>query len=153
MFMLMQVKKTKLIPPVYVALSMLGMYLIFRYMPFFKLDGVRIIGVIIMFSAIAVGFYCGYLFYKHKTAIHPFDDSSALIASWPYSMSRNPIYLMMVLFLIGFALALEELLCLALVPVFVYWIHVRFVLQEEIMLEQTFSEKYLDYKRKVRRWI
>ena len=148
-----QVKKTKLIPPFYVALTMVAMFLVYRYLPTFKLEGARVYGVMIMSITISVGLYCGYLFYKYKTAIHPFDDSSALIASWPYSMSRNPIYLMMVLFLIGFALVLEELLCLALVPVFVYWIHVRFVLQEEIMLEQTFSEHYLDYKRKVRRWI
>ena len=151
--MLKQVKKTKLIPPFYVALTMLGMFLIYRYLPAYKLAGARIYGLVIMFAAISIGLYCGYLFYKYKTAIHPFDDSSALIATWPYNMSRNPIYLMMAIFLAGFALVLEELLCLLLLPIFVFWIHVRFVLQEEIMLEQTFTEKYLTYKRNVRRWI
>ncbi len=39
------------------------------------------------------------------------------------------------------------------VPIFALWIHYKFVLQEELMLEDKFSIDYLAYKNRVRRWI
>lgn len=129
------------------------MFMLHRYWPIYSINNIQVYGLAIMLLALLVGFYCGYLFHKHKTAIHPFEDSSALISSWPYTMSRNPIYLMMTIFLFGFAVTLASVSCLVPIPIFVVWIHVRFVLQEEIMLVATFGQEYSQYQDRVRRWI
>ena len=65
----------------------------------------------------------------------------------------NPIYLCMCIFLTGWAMFLMSISAFVAIPVFAFWIHYKFVLQEEVMLEEKFSQDYLTYKNRVRRWI
>ena len=109
-------------------------------------------GLFVMSMAILGVLYCAYLFRLADTSIKPFTESSKLIQRWPYSQSRNPIYVFMAIFLIGFSIWLQTLSPLILIPFFMLWIHCRFILQEEIMLEKQFGDAYLAYKNQVRRW-
>ncbi len=93
------------------------------------------------------------MFHRHKTAIKLFEQSTFLILNWPYTISRNSIYLCMIVFLIGWGLWLQSLIVFTIIPMFAWWIHKRFVLQEELILEDQFSDNYLAYKNRVRRWI
>lgn len=43
-------------------------------------------------------------FKRHETTVKPFEDSSALITVFPFSISRNPMYLGLTLVLLGVAL-------------------------------------------------
>ena len=63
------------------------------------------------------------------------------------------MYLGMALLLLGVAILLGSLSPFFVVPVFVWLITVRYIRFEEKMLEDTFGLKYLDYARRVRRWI
>lgn len=69
-----------------------------------------------------------------------------------YRVSRNPMYLAYFVFFMGCALLLQSLLLLAFVCVFqitAHWI----ILAEERWCVQTFGEAYLEYMKKVRRYI
>ena len=68
-------------------------------------------------------------------------------------MSRNPIYLGLVLILAGIWIALGTLTPVAVIPLFIAWISFGFIRIEEWMMEETFGEAYRDYCRRVRRWI
>jgi protein-S-isoprenylcysteine O-methyltransferase Ste14 len=71
----------------------------------------------------------------------------------PYRFTRNPIYLGMVLGLIGLAIAFNSLwLLLTLVP-FALVIRYGVVAREEAYLEHKFGEVYRRYRARVRRWL
>ncbi|MEE8233425.1 MAG: isoprenylcysteine carboxylmethyltransferase family protein, partial [Gammaproteobacteria bacterium] len=92
-------------------------------------------------------------FKKSGTAIRPFETSTVLVKGGPYRFTRNPMYLGMVLILIGMAIYLGSLTPWFVIPVFFLIIQEWFIKYEEPFLENTFGKEYQDYKTKVRRWI
>jgi protein-S-isoprenylcysteine O-methyltransferase Ste14 len=76
-----------------------------------------------------------------------------IVDTGPYRFTRNPIYLGMVLGLIGLAIALNTLwLLLALLP-FGLVIRYGVIAREEAYLERKFGDVYRDYRARVRRWV
>lgn len=76
-----------------------------------------------------------------------------LVTEGLYRYSRNPGYLIFIAFTAGIALvANNPWIFLTLVPAILV-LHVSVVLPEEAVLENRFGEDYLEYKRRVRRWI
>lgn len=108
-------------------------------------------------ALIAIGFAivigCAITFGRRETTIRPFEQSSTLITAGIYARTRNPIYLAMVIALLGVWLVLDGVLGLAVIPVFMWWITRRFIRVEERMLEETFGQAYRDYKKRVRQWL
>lgn len=67
--------------------------------------------------------------------------------------TRNPIYLGMVLGLIGLAIAINSLwLLMTLVP-FALVIRYGVITREEAYLERKFGDVYRHYRARVRRWL
>ena len=75
-----------------------------------------------------------------------------LVASGPYRLVRNPMYLGHLIFLAGLALVLRSWLALAVFVVHVPWFHRR-VLEDEARMLQLFGEPYRAYCARVKRWI
>jgi protein-S-isoprenylcysteine O-methyltransferase Ste14 len=132
---------------------MIVMFLLDKLIPIIAWQNTRIISYLVLACSFLCILYCAYVFYKHKTDIEPFKESSFLILSWPYTISRNPIYICMIVFLLGWGMFLQSISVFIVIPVFALWIHNKFVLQEEIMLEDKFAQDYLTYKQRVSRWI
>lgn len=79
--------------------------------------------------------------------------TTTIVDTGPYRFTRNPIYLGMVLGLIGLAIALNSLwLLLALVP-FVLVIRYAVITREEAYLQRKFGDVYRRYSVRVRRWL
>lgn len=77
-------------------------------------------------------------------------DQNKLIKHGPFKYSRNPIYVGLIMVLIGYGLALQSWFTfLALVPIFYFW---KSVEKEEKLLEKYFKEEYLKYKKEVPRF-
>jgi len=76
-----------------------------------------------------------------------------LVATGPYSHVRNPMYVNIFLMSLGFALVLDASLVLIIASVFMILMHFVVVLPEERRLEARFGEEYVDYKKRVPRWI
>lgn len=93
------------------------------------------------------------LFKQKNTAIVPFRESSYLITEGIFNYSRNPIYLGMIITLIGVWIYLGSLTPVFIIPVFSWLIQEMFIKEEEKMLEDRFGEDYREYKATVRRWI
>ena len=78
---------------------------------------------------------------------------SSLVTSGIYRYSRNPMYLGLVLILLGWAFYLSHFLAFVLLPVFILYM-TRFQIQpEEQMMARKFGKTYQAYLNKVRRWI
>ena len=93
------------------------------------------------------------MFRRARTTIRPFRESSALVTSGPYRLSRNPIYVGMVVGLIGVAILFGSLTPIVVVPLFAVLIDRAFIVPEERMLRAKFARDYESYCRRVRRWI
>jgi protein-S-isoprenylcysteine O-methyltransferase Ste14 len=75
-----------------------------------------------------------------------------IVDEGPYRYTRNPMYLGHLIFMLGLAITLWSWLALLLLAFHVVWFQRR-VLEDEAHLEQLFGPAYLDYKKRVKRWI
>lgn len=75
-----------------------------------------------------------------------------VLATGPYSVTRNPMYLGHLIFLTGLAITLWSWFALILFGARAIWFHCR-VLNDERQLAERFGAEYVEYQRKVERWI
>ena len=94
--------------------------------------------------------------FKHaRTTVDPRrpTEATTLVTSGIYRYSRNPMYLGVLLVLIGWALYLGNLVSALLIVGFALYINRYQILPEERLLQEKFGADFLAYKDKVRRWI
>jgi protein-S-isoprenylcysteine O-methyltransferase Ste14 len=84
--------------------------------------------------------------------IYP-ERATKLVTNGVYAISRNPIYLSLLLLLIAYAIRLWSLYAAAGPALFVAYISRFQIVPEERALEAKFGVAFTDYKRRVRRWI
>ncbi len=94
-------------------------------------------------------------FRRAKTTINPMKagNASSLVTGGVYRFTRNPMYLGMVLVLIGWVVFLASPITLIFVPLFVLYINRFQITPEERVLTSIFGAEYLGYKNRVRRWV
>jgi len=94
-------------------------------------------------------------FRKAATTVNPLDPSkaSSLVTDGVFRVTRNPMYLGMVLLLIGWGVWLGSASPWLVPPLFVIAVTVVQIIPEEQALRRRFGEQYLSYQRKVPRWI
>lgn len=110
-------------------------------------------GVIAVFLGIIIAAISAAMFKRAGTGIEPFDEATTLVSGGFYRYSRNPMYLGMFLVLTGAAFLMGSVGVVLPVLIFVVIIRNNFVLGEELFLEASFGQQYLDYKSTVRRWL
>lgn len=113
----------------------------------------RLIGVPLIVAGVALAVSADQKFKEAGTPVKPFEMSNALVTDGPFRYSRHPMYLGMLIVLLGLFLLLGTAAPLVVIPAFFWLIHTHFVLPEEGMLEIQFGDQWLDYKRRVRRWL
>lgn len=148
-------QKRKILPPVYLLLSLILMTGFHFLLPIAHIIPVpysyagsvlAVLGIIIVVTAAGS-------FHKAGTPILPFEPSTALVTGGMYKHTRNPMYLGMVLVLIGSAVLFGSLGPWIPIPLFIWIVQANFIRGEERFLESIFGGRYLEYKRKVRRWL
>jgi protein-S-isoprenylcysteine O-methyltransferase Ste14 len=94
-------------------------------------------------------------FNRAQTTIHPLhpDKTSALVTSGIYGVTRNPMYLGMVVVLADLAIYLGNVLALVGLPLFVATITRFQIIPEEQILRAKFGQSFDAYADRVRRWI
>lgn len=93
------------------------------------------------------------LFRRGGQNVNPWKPTPGLETNGPFRVTRNPMYLQMVIVCIGAAIAFANGWILLLTPVVVIALQRLAIEPEEEYLEAKFGETYLNYKRSVRRWI
>lgn len=110
-------------------------------------------GVALILLGVSIVIQPALAFRKSATSIKPFKESSSLVQSGMYRITRNPMYLGMVTVLTGTAVLLGNLSPFLMPVLFALIIRHRFIRVEEAMLEKTFGDEYREFKQQVRRWI
>lgn len=92
-------------------------------------------------------------FSRAKTAVTHHHETTKIVTSGPFGISRNPIYLAMTIVYLGAAIAVDSLLIAVHVVPAIAAINTLIIPKEEAFLEKSFGEDYRRYKSAVRRWI
>lgn len=90
-----------------------------------------------------------------KTTIDPKrpDKVSNIVSSGIYRLTRNPMYLGMLIVLIAAVFKFADLSGSLAIILFISYITLFQIKPEERMIEKLFGEEYLAYKNQVRRWL
>ena len=94
-------------------------------------------------------------FIDNKTTINPLNlkKSTYLVTSGVFRVSRNPMYLGMLLFLLGTAIILNIIGGLIISILFIFYMNFFQIIPEEKALQNLFGKNYRNYRKTVRRWI
>jgi protein-S-isoprenylcysteine O-methyltransferase Ste14 len=94
-------------------------------------------------------------FRRAGTTVNPLkpSQSSSLVVSGIYRLTRNPMYLGFLLCLAGWALLLSNVLAFVFLPIFVLYLNRFQILPEERALATLYGEQFTAYRERVRRWL
>ncbi|HIQ07481.1 MAG TPA: isoprenylcysteine carboxylmethyltransferase family protein [Thiotrichaceae bacterium] len=144
-------------PPVYALLIATLMYSLAKYLPILTLFEPPINQLAYLFVVIGITFDLSslILFIRSKTTSNPIKPANAskLVITGLYRYSRNPMYAGLFFLLLAWAWYMGALSPFIGLPLFVMVITIQQIQPEEQALESKFGQAYLDYKKKVRRWI
>jgi len=146
------------IPPPVVGLTIgLTIFLLDQAMPLLSIEFAvfKVLAYLFFFIGIIIEAWSVWLFFRARTTVNPLkpNKSSILVITGMYKFTRNPMYLGMLLLLIGWTFWIGNPVGLPMLFVFV-WYLTRFQIKpEERALAELFGEPYSEYMQQVRRWL
>ncbi|MFC1761974.1 methyltransferase family protein [Planctomycetota bacterium] len=147
--------KIMLLPPTYLFVAIVTVVILHFICPgIVVVQGLyRLLGLLPMAIGIALNLTADRFFKIHQTTVKPFDRSRVMITEGVFRWSRNPMYLGMVLILLGIIILLGSVSPLLVLALFMVLLDVVFIQTEEAKMEHEFGEEFQQYRQQVRRWI
>ncbi len=153
----MHALELKIPPPVVALLAATVMWLASRAAPAlgFDVPARRMIAAGLALAGVVVSVMGVVSFHRARTTVNPMrpQAASSLVVSGVYRVSRNPMYVGLLLVLLGWAVLLANVLALAIVPTFILYMNRFQIGPEETALAKMFGEQYATYRSRVRRWL
>ena len=148
-------KAKKVLPPTYLLIAIVLMLALHFLLPVYKIILMpwNLLGVLPLAGGIALNLSADKAFHEAQTTVKPFEESTALLTTGVFRITRNPMYLGYLLILLGVALIVGSLTPYAVILVFAVLIDRVFIRVEEQMLEKQFGQAWLGYAQEVRRWV
>jgi len=146
------------IPPLFLVV-IIGTLMVFAsdYLPRVEVvSWISFLTALALFVAGVVFSICGvWQFRKNKTTVDPRHpaNTSHLVDSGIYSLSRNPMYVGFALFLLSIVFFLRSPVLMLGVLIFIMYMNRFQIAPEEIFLSKDFGARYELYKQRVRRWL
>ena len=92
-------------------------------------------------------------FKRAETNVNPYQPALNIVRDGPYRFTRNPMYLGMIMFVLGFGIAMATLWGLILACLLWALLHWGVVLPEEKYLTDKFGDDYRALLSSTRRWL
>lgn len=92
-------------------------------------------------------------FQQEKTTVMTFNTPKVLVTDGLYKYSRNPMYLGFAFVIIGICVLLGSLSPILVAVIFLVVLDGYYIRYEETVLQKSFGTEYMEYKKRVRRWI
>jgi len=146
-------------PPVAAILTIVAGYIIGRFVPLLSAyelttpDRYYIGVAIIVISVVVLAIWPIRYFKETGQNVTPWSETPEIIVQGPFKFTRNPMYLMMLIVCVGFAIVFSEVWILILMPGLALVLYHIAIKHEEVYLDDKFGESYRAYKNTVRRWI
>ena len=121
----------------------------------FEFELQLLVAILIAVAGVALVVMSILEFRRASTTIDPFhpEEASSLVDSGVFRFSRNPMYIGLLLVLIGWSVWLGSYYNLVVLAMFVSYITAFQIKPEEAAMKSLFGEEYDQYCSKVRRWI
>jgi protein-S-isoprenylcysteine O-methyltransferase Ste14 len=143
-------------PLLYVAVFFLSI-LMQRFIPLdktvFQSPEAKLIGWVLIVSSAVFVLPALWRFFASKNSLVPIKPANTLQTTGIYAISRNPMYLALLLLYLGFAIFKGNWWTYILSPLVVVIIQSYVIRKEEQYLHRTFHHQFETYCKKVRRWI
>ncbi|MGK2924150.1 MAG: methyltransferase family protein [Lysobacterales bacterium] len=106
-------------------------------------------------AAAAIGLSAVGSFRRARTTVNPLSPQgcTTLVTSGVFRYSRNPMYLALLLALLGWGLYLASPVAVLLALAFIPWMNRFQIRPEERVLLRVFGQAFADYCQQVRRWL
>ena len=113
------------------------------------------LAVILLLAGIGIAIAGVLEFRRQSTTVDPRypDKTSSLVDSGVYRFTRNPMYLGMLLCLFSLTLYFGSLLSLVWGISFIFYMNQFQIKPEEKMLQEIFGQDFIQYQKRVRRWL
>lgn len=151
--------ETRVPPPVLALAAGVAMWLLDRALPLPRVGGdlrtaATALAVVLAAAGFALVGDSMRRFVRSRTTIHPMhpDQASRLVIDGAYRWTRNPMYLGLLLVLLGWAAWLGSSAPLAVVPVWAGLLTRLQIVPEERALLDKFGGDYAAYRDRVGRW-
>ena len=107
-----------------------------------------VLGILFILSAVIQ-------FVKRKTTVNPTKPhkTTSLVISGTFKITRNPMYLGMLLIIMSYSFYELSIISLILIPLFIFYINKFQIEPEEYEMRKKFGKEYEEYCKKVDRWI
>lgn len=121
----------------------------------FALPARRIGALTLSLAGVGIALLGVISFRRARTTLNPLhpEAASTLVGSGVYRFTRNPMYLGLLLVLLGWAVFLANALAFVFPAVYVPLMNRLQILPEEKALAEKFGAGFADYQSKVRRWL
>jgi protein-S-isoprenylcysteine O-methyltransferase Ste14 len=110
-------------------------------------------GTIIAFALLGLGGWSVLLMRRDGQSENPWKPTFRIIDRGPFRVTRNPMYLQMVIVCFGVGIALMNWWLLLLTPVCKVLLQRFAIIPEEQYLKKKFGDTYVSYTNRVRRWL
>ena len=114
---------------------------------------VRVVGVVLCVVFVVWNGWTLAMMAANRTAVLPGGATSTILDRGPFRISRNPLYVGLIILDVGLALLWPSAWALVCVPVGVALLFWGAIVPEERYLGAKFGEEYAAYRGRVRRWI
>jgi protein-S-isoprenylcysteine O-methyltransferase Ste14 len=142
-------------PPLIYVVGLVAGYLLERKYPVATLPRNLSIagGIVLCVAGLLVIRSAARTVWKANSSIIPMRPTTAIVSEGVFQLTRNPMYLGMVVIYVGIALLIRSPWALVLLPLVVLGVDRLVIAKEERYLRGKFGETYGNYCSKVRRWI
>jgi protein-S-isoprenylcysteine O-methyltransferase Ste14 len=147
--------KNKIPPPIVTLVFAALIYLSADLLPHLMFEGQTFLSSIIAIFGLIILLLAVKAFVQFKTTINPLkpETTSVLVTSGIFKLSRNPMYLGMLLLIISLWIKTGAVLGFILVAGFIAYLNYFQIFPEEQAMKRLFSDKYKTYCQQVRRWL
>jgi len=116
-------------------------------------SGLHWLGLIIFGLGLLLFVWAAFNFQRAGTNVPTNRPTMAIVTTGPYHLSRNPIYVAMLIGQIGIAVFFDNAWQFATAILFALVLRYGVIAREEAYLERKFGVTYGNYKLRVRRWL
>lgn len=144
-------------PPIVALLALISMWFVAEYLEFWRFEVPFKVGIaaILLSLGVIIDLVSIVAFRRARTTVTPLapEKASQLVVTGLYRISRNPMYLGLLLILTGAVVWLGSGANVFILVIFVAYITAFQIKPEEERLERIFGSQYQAYTRRVRRWL
>ena len=144
-------------PPLFYVIAFIGSLFLQKIVTlndqFFQTIAASILSILLIIAGVIFLIPALRRFIKSRNTVITAKPANSLQTEGVFAISRNPMYLSLILLYTGISFLIGNWWCIILIPI-LFLINQEYIIKREVSyLERRFGEEYQDYKSTVRRWL